>query len=64
MKIFHHFRLAPLTGRGPKTDKETMEFSPIFFAYVFQLISKSEHSIVVAWFLWDWAGDAFLRLMA
>jgi hypothetical protein len=26
--------------------------------------SQSEHNIVVAWFLWNWAGDAFLRLMA
>jgi hypothetical protein len=24
-----------------------------------QLISKSERSIVVAWFLWNWAGDFF-----
>jgi hypothetical protein len=31
MNIFHPFRLAPLTGRGPKTDKEIREFSPIFF---------------------------------
>jgi hypothetical protein len=64
MNIFHPFRLAPLTGKGPKTDKETREFSHILFSFNFQLISKSERSIVVAWFLWNWAGDAFPRLMA
>jgi hypothetical protein len=36
-----------------KTDQETSE-----------LISQSEQSIVVAWFLWNWAGDALLELTA
>jgi hypothetical protein len=31
MNIFHPFRLALPTGREPKTDEETREFSPIFF---------------------------------
>jgi hypothetical protein len=63
--IFHPFQLALPTSSGtPKLTKRPGNFLLSAFPYVFQLISKSERSIVVAWFLWNWAGDAFTGLIA
>jgi hypothetical protein len=52
MNIFHPFQLVLPTGKGTaKLTKRQGNF----------LLS---HSIVVAWFLWNWEGDAFLGLIA